>query len=165
MPLNKITHQLETKEETLEAIETLCLHEKLRLCPFYWRVLAFMVDILLVGFLLSDILSLCDFLHVFKWTLNPIYYTLFIGGCFIILHSLYEMFFLFFLGASLGKVIFRIKIINLYLADTPNKSVLFKRLGLKHMVFLCPLIALFYWDSLYHRAWHEQKTKTLLALF
>ncbi|MGL2867671.1 RDD family protein, partial [Helicobacter pylori] len=39
------------KEET-EIIETLLVREKMRLCPLYWRILAFLTDSLLVAFLL-----------------------------------------------------------------------------------------------------------------
>ncbi|WP_199769247.1 RDD family protein [Helicobacter cetorum] len=165
MPQNHFANKLETNEEIAEIIEALCLRERVRICPFYWRMLALFVDFLLVGFLLSDILNLCDFLPTSSWITNPIYYGAFIFMSFMGLHSLYEMVFSFLLGASLGKVIFRIKILSLYLADVPSKGVLFKRLGLKHVLFLCPIIALFCVNVPYYRAWHEQKTKTLLALF
>ncbi|AFI05608.1 RDD family protein [Helicobacter cetorum] len=156
--------QILEKEET-EIIETLLVREKVRLCPFYWRVLAFLTDCLLVGFLLSDSLSACDFLKAFNWLSNPIYYALFVITCFMILYGVYEIFFMWLCKVSLGKLVFRIKIINIYLADCPSRAILLKRLALKIMVFLCPILWFSNLNRSYYRAWYEEKTQTLLVLF
>lgn len=79
------------KEET-EIIETLLMREKMRLCPLYWRILAFLTDGLLVAFLLSDLLRACDFLHSLYWLANPIYHSVFVAMGFIILYGVYEIF-------------------------------------------------------------------------
>ncbi|GHS46360.1 hypothetical protein VN1165_07390 [Helicobacter pylori] len=71
------------KEET-EIIETLLMREKMRLCPLYWRILAFLTDGLLVAFLLSDLLRACYFLHSLYWLANPIYHGVFVAMGFII---------------------------------------------------------------------------------
>ncbi len=76
------------KEET-EIIETLLMREKMRLCPLYWRILAFLTDGLLVAFLLSDLLRACDFLHSLYWLANPIYHGVFVVMGFIILYGVY----------------------------------------------------------------------------
>ncbi|WP_033754990.1 RDD family protein [Helicobacter pylori] len=152
------------KEET-EIIETLLMHEKMHLCPFYWRILAFLTDSLLVAFLLSDLLSACDFLRSLYWLTNPIYYGVFVALGFIILYGVYEIFFVCLCKMSLAKLVFRIKIIDIYLADCPSRVMLCKRLGLKIVVFLCPFLWFVVFKNPYHRAWHEEKSKSLLVLF
>ncbi|WRC95225.1 RDD family protein [Helicobacter pylori] len=152
------------KEET-EIIETLLMREKVRLCPLYWRILAFLIDGLLVAFLLSDLLDACDFLHSLYWLTNPIYHSAFVIVSFIILYGVYEIFFVCLCKMSLAKLVFRIKIIDIYLADCPSRAILLKRLGLKIVVFLCPFLWFVVFKNPYHRAWHEEKSKSLLVLF
>ncbi len=153
------------EKEEIEIIETLLMHEKMRLCPFYWRILAFLTDSLLVAFLLSDLLSACDFLHSLYWLTNPIYYSVFVALGFIILYGVYEIFFVCLCKMSLAKLVFRIKIIDIYLADCPSRAMLCKRLGLKIVVFYALFYGLWCLKNPYHRAWHEEKSKSLLVLF
>ncbi len=152
------------KEET-EIIETLLMREKMRLCPLYWCILAFLTDGLLVAFLLSDLLGACAFLHSLYWLANPIYHSVFVVINFIILYGVYEIFFVCLCKMSLAKLVFRIKIIDIYLADCPSRAILLKRLGLKIVVFLCPFLWFVVFKNPYHRAWHEEKSKSLLVLF
>ncbi|GAA8019773.1 hypothetical protein JP0557_12260 [Helicobacter pylori] len=103
-------------------------------------------------------------MHSLYWLANPIYHGMFVAMGFIILYGVYEIFFVCLCKMSLAKLVFRIKIIDIYLADCPSRAILLKRLGLKIVVFLCPFLWFVVFKNPYHRAWHEEKSKSLLVL-
>lgn len=156
---------LNLEKEEIEIIEIFFMCEKMCLCFLYWCILVFLIDGLLVVFLLSDFLDVCDFLYFLYWLVNFIYYSVFVVMGFIILYGVYEIFFVCLCKMSLVKLVFRIKIIDIYLVDCFSRVILLKCLGLKIVVFLCFFLWFVVFKNFYYRVWYEEKSKSFLVLF
>ncbi|PAF41411.1 RDD family protein [Helicobacter sp. 11S02596-1] len=145
-----------------EKIEEILFRENLNIPPFSHRVGAFLVDILLVGCL---VWVLCDYFFLKKATTieaKIFFIQKFIFFIFIFIF-LYDFFFLYFLGASLGKIIFKMKIISILSLDKPSLKMALVRCFIKTLeIMACFLPFIFTIKDKFLRTFHDKLPKTIV---
>jgi len=144
-----------------ENIENLLNREQLTLAPIKKRAMAFMIDEILLSFLL--ILSLWDTFTTAQTIEEIILVTNSFVLEYIFLKVVYQAFFVMQYGASVGKLVMSIRIIELKTTSNPNVLE-----SLNRSIFRIVSEMLFYLGFLWgildpsRQTWHDKTSKTLV---
>ncbi|PAF48574.1 hypothetical protein BKH46_01355 [Helicobacter sp. 12S02634-8] len=148
-----------------EKIEALLFREDLHIASFSHRAGAFLFDIFLVLGLTWSYLSV---FYPHLATLNTIEAKIFWIQRFVffyfILFILYDFFLMFFFGSTLGKVIFKLRVLSLASLDRPSLKILLARSLMKtlgEIAFFLPFIFVF--DDRFLRAVYDKFLKTIVV--
>ena len=145
-----------------EEIEELLHRENLTLASISKRSLAFFVDEMLLSFLL--IFALWDSFVNAGSTEEIIILTSSFGFEYMMMKVIYQAFFVMQYGATLGKLLMKIKIIEIKTLDNPNVLV-----SLNRAIFRVISEMMFYLGFLWgmlnptRQAWHDLTAKTLVV--
>ncbi|BCD69679.1 RDD family protein [Helicobacter suis] len=126
--------------------------ERLVIAPFSWRVGAYGVDLVWVSFLSWD-------LHPYL-PLHPIFLRFLCA--FFGLHILYESLLMGFLGNSIGKLVFHLRILDVSSLDKPPFLARMKRCLYKEALLFFPLAYCF--KDKFGRTFHDRHAKTLVIV-
>lgn len=145
------------------SIEEKIYREKLTLASIVDRFLAFLVDKFLISIVFMIIfwgeISSIDqsYVAIAKFIANRIYYCIALDLC-------YESLFVFLYGATLGKMLFKIKVFSIQILDRPNFLYSFIRalckVGGEYFLFYAPFFVVFF--SPIQQALHDILGKTLV---
>ncbi|WP_235852889.1 MULTISPECIES: RDD family protein [Helicobacter] len=142
-------------------LEEVLYKERLVLPPWWCRVGAYGVDVLLVGLVAWDFnthwldtLGLGFVLHAHGILRYFLLYTL--------LHLLYEHLGMGGFGVSVGKIVFHLRVVSLKTLDNPPWTQRLKRCALKELALLCPLIYLA--RDRFQRVFHDRHAQTLVIM-
>lgn len=144
-----------------EEIEKLLYRENLTLASTQSRSMAFFIDELLLSFLL--IIALWDSFSQATDTAQIISLTNQFVLEYIMMKVIYQSFFIMHYGASLGKILMKIRVIDIHSLDNPNVIVSLNRSIVR--IFSESLFYLgFLWGMLNpnKQAWHDLSAKTLV---
>ncbi|WP_104636760.1 RDD family protein [Helicobacter felis] len=142
-------------------LEETIYKERLVLAPWWCRVGAYGVDMLLVGLMAWDFntrwldaLHLGFLLHTHAFLRYILLYTF--------LHLCYEGICMGCFWASVGKLVFHLRVVSLKSLDRPTFSERLKRFALKELALLCP----FFYLSMdkFQRTFHDRGAKTLIIM-
>jgi uncharacterized RDD family membrane protein YckC len=145
-----------------EEIEDILYREEMTLAPTSKRAVAFFIDELLLSLLL--ILALWDTFSQAKDVQAMIEVTNMFVLEFLTLKIIYQTFFIMQYGASLGKLVMKIQVIEISTLQNPsvvsalNRAIF--RIVSEIFLYLGFLWALF--DPA-HQAWHDKTAKTLVV--
>ncbi len=145
-----------------EEIEDLLSRENLTLAPIIKRVAAFVIDELLLSFIL--IFSLWDSFVKAGSTEAIIALTNSFILEYMMMKIIYQAFFVMQYGATIGKIMMKIKIIELKTLDNPNVIV-----SLNRAIFRVISESVFYLGFLWgilnpsRQAWHDLTARTLVV--
>jgi len=144
-----------------EEIEEKLHREDITLAPIKKRAMALFIDELLLSFLL--IIALWDSFSVATTTEEIINITNTFVLEYMALKIIYQTFFVMQYGASLGKIVMKIRVIELNTLQTPNVVV-----ALNRAIFRVISEMLFYLGFLWgmmdpsRQTWHDKTAKTLV---
>lgn len=144
-----------------EEIENLLYRENLTLASSQSRSMAFFIDELLLSFLL--IIALWDSFSQATDTAQVISLTNQFVLEYIMMKVIYQAFFIMHYGASLGKILMKIRVIDIQTLDNPNVIVSLNRAVVR--IFSESLFYLgFLWGMLNpnKQTWHDLSAKTLV---
>jgi len=145
-----------------EEIEDLLHRENLSIAPIKKRAVAFFVDEMLLSFLL--IFALWDSFVQAGSTQEIILLTNSFVLEYMMMKIIYQAFFVMQYGATLGKIMMKIKVIELKTLDHPNVIV-----SLNRAIFRVISEMMFYLGFLWgilnpsRQAWHDLTAKTLVV--
>jgi uncharacterized RDD family membrane protein YckC len=145
-----------------EEIEDLLSRENLTLAPILKRAAAFVIDELLLSFIL--IFSLWDSFVNAGSTEAIIALTNSFILEYMMMKIVYQAFFVMQYGATIGKIMMKIKIIELKTLDNPNVLV-----SLNRAIFRVISESVFYLGFLWgmlnpsRQAWHDLTARTLVV--
>ena len=147
-----------TDEEIIERFE----RENITLAPISKRFFAHVIDMFLVNIIINIIYPTS--LENFAGTEEQI--NLLMKLMFIItsVHIIYQTFFVYMYGATLGKIILKIKVISIEDIETPNLGYSIKR-AVMRVVSEAFVFLGFYWAFLNPKreTWHDKFGKTLVV--
>lgn len=145
------------KEET----EELLYKENMTLAPIKKRAMAFLMDELLLSFVL--IIALWETFTQAKTTEEIIFVTNSFVLEYMILKVIYQSFFVMQYGASIGKILMKIRIVEVSTLQTPNVLVALNR-GIFRVLSEVIFFLGFLWGILEpsRQAWHDKTAKTLV---
>ncbi len=144
-----------------EEIERLLHREELRLASISKRATAFFVDEFLLSLLL--VISLWDAFAQVEDTLQLVALSQQFTYEYILLKIIYQTFFVFMYGATLGKMMMRIRVVELPNLHNPTLLSSLNRAVVRifsEMIFYLGFLWAFM-DPL-KRAWHDLTAKTLV---
>ncbi|WP_233709666.1 RDD family protein [Helicobacter salomonis] len=142
-------------------LEEILYKERLVLPPWWCRVGAYGVDMLLVSLLAWDFNTRwLDVLHVgfILKTHALLRYVL----LYVSLHIFYEGLCMGGFGVSIGKIVFHLRVVSLKSLDNPTWIERLKRCAFKEMALLCPFIYLS--KDKFQRVFHDRYAKTLVIM-
>lgn len=144
-----------------QKIEEVLYKEHLVVAPYLWRVGACLVDMVWVGFLAWDFnMRWLYAIHLGR-ILESYLVLRFLALC-VILHGLYEVVFMGFLGVTIGKLVFHLRVIAFKTLDKPVLTERLKRCFFKEVMFFFPP-AYFFKDK-FKRAFHDKYARTLVIV-
>lgn len=149
---------------TDEKIEELLYRENLVIPPLSYRLGSFLVDFIFIvfvswGFCASFLASDLSGVEAKIFFIQKIFFFTF---CFSLL---YEICFIYFYGVSLGKILFKLKIISLKTLDTPIFSEVLQRSWLKVFEeFIGWVLFIFTLDNKFFRAPHDKISETIVVI-
>lgn len=149
---------------TDEKIEELLYRENLVIPPLSYRLGSFFVDSIFIvfvswGFCASFLASDLSGIEAKIFFIQKIFFFTF---CFSLF---YEICFVYFYGVSLGKLLFKLKIISLKTLDTPVFSEVLQRAWLKVFgEFIGWVLFIFALDNKFFRALHDKISKTIVVV-
>lgn len=149
---------------TDEKLEEILFRENLSIASFSHRAGAFFIDILIAG-----CLSWAFCCYFFSGKISTIETKIFFIQNFIffifIFHFFYELFFVSFFGASLGKMIFKLKIISVLSLDKPSFEIVLARCFIKILeTIACFLPFIFAFKDKFLRAIHDKLSRTIVIV-
>ncbi len=145
-----------------EEIENKLFREDLTLADTKKRAVAFLIDELLLSFIL--ILSLSDSFSNAKTMEEMIHLTNSFVLEYMAIKIIYQAFFVMQYGASLGKIVMKIRVIEITTMQTPNVLS-----ALNRAIFRVISEMLFYLGFLWglldpaRQTWHDKTAKTLVV--
>ncbi|MDY0121550.1 MAG: RDD family protein [Sulfurimonas sp.] len=145
-----------------EEIENKLFREDLTLADTKKRAVAFLIDELLLSFVL--ILSLSDSFSNAKTMEEMIHLTNSFVLEYMAIKIIYQAFFVMQYGASLGKIVMKIRVIEITTMQTPNVLS-----ALNRAIFRVISEMLFYLGFLWglldpaRQTWHDKTAKTLVV--
>ena len=145
-----------------EEIEILLHREGLTLASTKKRAIAFIIDEMLLSFLL--IFALWDSFASAQTTEEVIILTNSFVLEYMLMKIIYQAFFVMQYGATLGKLALKIKVIEIRVVDNPNVLV-----SLNRAIFRVISEMLFYFGLLWgmmnpnRQTWHDLTAKTLVV--
>lgn len=145
-----------------DKIEEILFRENLTIAPLSKRIIAFLVDDFLISFLFF-IMFYGDFMQFYDDKVKLMEAIGSVVFYVILLRCFYHGIFTFFYGASLGKMLVKIKIIQVDNLDTPNlpNTVLrcfFRELG-QNLLYITYFFAL---ENRLFRTLHDRIAKTIV---
>lgn len=145
-----------------EKIENILHREEMTLAPIKKRAMAFFIDEMLLSFLL--IIALWDSFAVTKTMEEMINLTNTFVLEYMAMKIIYQAFFVMQYGASIGKIVMKIRVIEIKTVDNPNVISALNRAifrVISEMVFYLG----FLWGMLdpLRRTWHDNTAKTLVV--
>ncbi|PAF53492.1 hypothetical protein BKH42_05435 [Helicobacter sp. 13S00482-2] len=148
---------------TDEKIEEILYRENIKIASLSHRIAAFIVDVSLVAFLswgiyINFLITSSDDIQSKIYSIEKLILVYFI------LNFIYQSLSLRFFSASIGKVIFGLKVISLLDLDRPMLKAIFKRSVLKVFEELLGFVLLiFAIDDKFYRAIHDRLSRTLVV--
>lgn len=145
-----------------EEIENILHREELTLAPTKKRAMAFFIDEMLLSLLL--IIALWDSFAVAKDMEEMINLTNTFVLEYMAMKIIYQAFFVMQYGASLGKIVMKIRVVEIKTLDNPNVIS-----SLNRAIFRVISEMLFYLGFLWgmmdplRRTWHDHTAKTLVV--
>lgn len=145
-----------------EEIENILHREELTLAPNKKRAMAFFIDEMLLSFLL--IIALWDSFAVAKTMEEMINLTNTFVLEYMAMKIIYQAFFVMQYGASIGKLVMKIRVIEIKTLDNPNVIS-----ALNRAIFRVISEMFFYLGFLWgmldplRRTWHDNTAKTLVV--
>jgi uncharacterized RDD family membrane protein YckC len=144
-----------------EQIEELLHREGLSLAPIYKRAIAFFIDEMLLSFLL--IFALWDSFSAAKNMEELIIITNSFILEYMFMKITYQAFFVMQYGATIGKIIMKIRIIEIKTLSNPNVLVALNR-GIFRVISEMFFYLGFLWGMMNpnRQAWHDLTARTLV---
>lgn len=144
-----------------DKIEEILYRENLNIPPFSYRLGAFLIDII---FLIFVVWGIC--FNLLKTPSNIISELIFIQKVvfvFFILTFLYEICSCMLLSASIGKIIFGLRIISLQTLDKPQFiECLYRSITKTIEIILGFVLFAFVFDNKFFRGIHDRVSKTIV---
>ncbi|PAF41816.1 RDD family protein [Helicobacter sp. 11S03491-1] len=147
---------------TDDKIEEMLYREDLSIALFSHRVGAFLIDILVISFL---VVGFClNFLSLPSETVEAeIFFIQKIIFLIFIFSFVYEVLFMKLFGATFGKIIFRLKVVLIQTLDKPNFKVILQRCFIKVIEqMMCCVLFVFALDDKFLRTFHDRFNKTIV---
>ena len=144
-----------------EEIEKIFYREGITLAPHKKRAMAFFIDEMLLSFLL--VVALWDSFSNAKTMEDMIYVTNLFVLEYMMMKIIYQAFFVMQYGASIGKIVMKIRVIDINTLDNPNVLV-----ALNRAIFRVISELLFYLGFLWglldpsRQTWHDKTAKTFV---
>ena len=145
-----------------EEIENILHREEMTLAPVKKRAMAFFIDEMLLSFLL--IIALWDSFSTAKTMEEMIYVTNTFVLEYMAMKIIYQAFFVMQYGASIGKIVMKIRVVEIKTIDSPNVIS-----ALNRAIFRVISEMFFYLGFLWgmmdplRRTWHDHTSKTLVV--
>lgn len=145
-----------------EEIENILYREEITLASNRKRAIAFVIDEVLLSFLL--IIALWDSFSTAANTEEIINLTNSFVLEYMALKIIYQTFFVMQYGASIGKIIMKIRVIEIRTLQNPNILVALNR-GIFRIISEMIFYLGFLWGMLnpIHQTWHDKTAKTLVV--
>lgn len=147
---------------TDEKIEELLYREGLVIAPLFHRLGSYFVDsifVILLGFFVCLLTSDLNSVEAQIFFIQKIFFSI---SCFSLL---YEIFFVYFYGSSLGKMLFKLRVVSLKTLDTPIfKDVLRRSLLKAFEGSIGWILLIFVFDNKFFRALHDRFSKTIVVV-
>ncbi|BCZ19227.1 hypothetical protein NHP190012_08690 [Helicobacter sp. NHP19-012] len=126
--------------------------ERLVIAPFWWRVGAYLVDLLFICFLAWD-------LHPYV----PLHWAFLRFLCaFVAAHVVYESLSMLGFASSLGKLVFHLRVLDFKSLDKPLFAARLKRYLLKELLLFYPL-GYFFRDK-FGRTFYDRHAQTFIIV-
>ena len=144
-----------------EEIENIFYREGITLAPHKKRAMAFLIDEVLLSFIL--IIALWDSFSTAKNMEEMIYITNLFVLEYMMMKIIYQAFFVMQYGGSIGKIIMKIRVIDINTLDNPNVLV-----SLNRAIFRVISELIFYLGFLWglldpsRQTWHDKTAKTFV---
>ena len=144
-----------------EEIESIFYREGITLAPHKKRAMAFFIDEMLLSLLL--IVALWDSFSTAKTMEDIIYTTNLFVLEYMMMKIIYQAFFVMQYGASIGKIVMKIRVIDINTLDNPNVLI-----SLNRAIFRVISELIFYLGFLWglldpsRQTWHDKTAKTFV---
>jgi uncharacterized RDD family membrane protein YckC len=145
-----------------EDIEKLLHREQIDLAPIKKRAMAFFIDEILLSFLL--LIALWETFTQAQTTEEIIYLTNSFVLEYMVLKIVYQAFFIMQYGASIGKILMKIRVIDIITLDNPNVIIALNRAVIRVVSEVVFYLG-FLWGMLdpTRQSWHDRTSKTLVV--
>lgn len=147
---------------TDEKIEELLYREGLVVAPLFYRLGSFFVDfifVVLLGFCVCFLTSDFNSVEAQIFFIQKVFFSI---CCFSLI---YEIFFVYFYGSSLGKMLFKLRVVSLKTLDTPIFKDALRRSWLKTFEeSIGWILFIFVFDNKFFRSLHDRFSKTIVIV-
>ncbi|WP_104690542.1 RDD family protein [Helicobacter heilmannii] len=127
--------------------------ERLVIAPFWWRVGAYLVDLLFICFLAWDLHNHLPLHAAFLRFLCAL----------VAVHVLYEFLSMLGFSSSVGKLVFHLRVLDFKSLDKPPLLARLKRCALKEILLFFPLGYCF--KDKFGRTFHDKHAQTFVIVF
>ncbi|MDE5592199.1 MAG: RDD family protein [Helicobacter sp.] len=145
-----------------DQIEEMLIREELTIAPLWKRLVAHCMDVLLISMLVTGILWQSILQNIGDKAVLIGIFSDYMPKIFLLI-ILYQWIFIHLFGATIGKMVVRIRVVDIYYLDNPSWFLSFVRVILREIaIYLLYVPFIFMISNQFYRGLHDEISKTIV---